>query len=266
MPAIFSRGLPMVAAISSIHESDNHGQALLDEVVQLFTDLLNASGASMPMIRAAMDNALHSVSQKITPTRFTDLGSLLRDCMEVMCTWRRDVELVDSDGEPIALPLESDRLSFESLCLKAHCRRPTLEILGVLLEFGAVSKDANGLIRSETPTFILGRAVAGGRLATDGLLKQLEGFLLCVHRNVRSVAGDGTPKFERACTVTVALELEPVFAQLVRSRGQEFIDSIDEWLERNIRLDSPTGRYIELGAGAYYIDHGERHVRKDTLK
>jgi hypothetical protein len=266
MPASFSRGLPMVAAVSSIHESDNHGQALLDEVVQLFTDLLNASGASMQMIRAAMDSALHSASQNIAPTRFTDLGSLLRDCMEVMCTWRRDIELVDSDGEPIALPLKSDELSFESLCMKAHCRRPTLEILGVLLEFGAVSKDANGLIRSETPTFILGRAVSGGHLATDGLLKQLEGFLLCVHRNVRSVAGDGTPKFERACTVTVAQELESVFAQLVRSRGQDFIDSIDEWLERNIRFDSPSGRYLELGAGAYYIDHGERRGRKGISK
>lgn len=256
----------MIASVSSIHESDSHGQALLDEVVQLFADLLNASGASMPMMRAAMDKALHSTSQNLAPARFTDLGSLLRDCMEVMCTWRRDVDLVDPDGVPIALPLESDKLSFEFLCRKAHCRRPILEILGVLLEFGAVSRDANGLIRSETPTFILGRADSGGRLATDGLLKQLEGFLICVHRNVRSIAGDGISKFERACTVTVALELEPIFAQLVRSRGQEFIDSIDEWLERNTRFDSPSGRYIELGAGAYYIDHGERLGRKNTAK
>jgi hypothetical protein len=248
----------MVAAVSSIYESDNDGQALLDEVVQLFTDLLNASGASMAMIRSAMDTALRCETQNVSPTIFTALGSLLRDCMEVMCTWRRDVELIGSDGEPIALTLESDKLSFESLCRKAHCRRPTREILGVLLEFGAVSKDANGLIRSETPTFILGRAVSGGRLATDGLLKHLEGFLLCVHRNVRSVAGKGTSRFERACTVTVALELEPIFAQLVRSRGQDFIDSIDEWLERNARFDSPSGRYVELGAGAYCINHGER--------
>ena len=54
----------MVAAVSSIHESDNHGQALLNEVVQLFTDLLNASGASIPMIRTAMESALHSSSRE----------------------------------------------------------------------------------------------------------------------------------------------------------------------------------------------------------
>jgi len=238
----------MVAAISSIHESDSHGQALLNEVVQLFTDLLNASGASMPMINTAMERALKNSSESKASTRFMDLGSLLRDCMEVMCRWRRDVELVDSDGDPIALPLNSSKVSFE--------------ILEALLEFGAVSRSADGLIRSETPTFILGRALSGGRLATDGLLKQLEGFLCCIHRNVRSVSGDGEPKFERACTVTVARELEPVFAALVRSRGQEFIDSIDEWLERNTKLESPSGRYVELGAGAYFIDHGPRQIRK----
>lgn len=252
----------MVAGVSSIHESDNHGQALLNEVVQLFTDLLNASGASMPMIRAAMENALCNSTENMVSTRFMDLGSLLRDCMEVMCRWRRDVELVDSNAEPMSLPFKSDKVSFESLCAKAQCRRPTIEILEALLEFGAVSKGADGRIRSETPTFILGRAVSGGRLATDGLLKQLEGFLLCVHRNVRSVSGHGNAKFERACTVTVARELEPIFSVLVRSRGQEFIDSIDEWLERNTRVESPSGQYMELGAGVYYIDHGERTGRK----
>lgn len=252
----------MVAAVSSIHESESHGQALLNEVVQLFTDLLNAGGASIPMIRTAVESALRHSSDSLGSTRFMDLGSLQRDCMEVMCTWRRDAELVDCNGEPVALSLDSDKASFESLCAKAQCRRPTREILEALLEFGAVTKDANGLIRSETPTFILGRADAGGRLATDGLLKQLEGFLLCVHKNVRSVSGDGVPKFERACTVTVARELEPVFALLVRTRGQEFIDSIDEWLERNTKVESPSGRYIELGAGTYYIDHGERQGRK----
>lgn len=256
----------MVAAVSSIHESESHGQSLLNEVVQLFTDLLNASGASMPMIRTAMESALDGSLPHVGSTRFTDLGSLLRDCMEVMCTWRRDVELVDSNGEPIALPMVSRNASFESLCRKANCRRSAVEILEALLEFGAVSRSVNGLIQSETPTFILGRAVSGGRLATDGLLKQLEGFLLCIHRNVRSVSGDGVPKFERACTVTVALELEPIFSQLVRSRGQEYIDSIDEWLERNTRFESPSERYIELGAGAYYIDHGERQGRKTKLK
>ena len=254
----------MVTAISSIHESERCGQLLLNEVVQLFTDLLIASGATIPMIKHAMNFSVESAVETSSSTTFTDLGALLRDCMEVMCTWRRDIELVDSAGEPIPLSRLHGRESFESLCEKANCRNASPEILKALLDFGAVAICDDGRIRSETPTFLLGRAYSGGRLATDGLLKQLEGFLKCVHQNVCSVSGKGKSRFERACTVTVALELEPIFDRLVRNRGQEFIDSIDEWLERNTKIESPSGRYVELGAGAYFVDFGERLERKRT--
>jgi hypothetical protein len=214
------------------------------------------------MIKVAMQSAVQTDSTNSLSTRFTDLGSILRDCMEVMCTWRREIDFVDANGQPSALRFEANKSSFTSLCISARCRQSSAEILNALLEFGAVSIGSDGMIRSETPTFILGKAISGGRLATDGLLKQLEGFLRCVHGNVRSVSGQGTSRFERACTVTVARELEPVFAQLVRQRGQEFIDSIDEWLERNTKYMSPSDNYVELGAGAYYIDHGARERRK----
>ena len=252
----------MVASITSIHESDLHGQLLLTEVIKLFTELLIASGATMHMIRAATTHSLETVASDNASTTFTDLGSLLRDCMEVMCRWRRDAAYVNKNGEPRPLQVNAHSNSFDSLCSTAHCQRPSSEILQALLEFGAVSKRADGLIQSETPTFLLGRADEGGRLATDALLKHLEGFLRSVHRNVTSVSGHGKPRFERACTVTVARELEPIFDRLVRRRGQEFIDSIDEWLERNAKLESPTGQYVELGAGAYFVDFGGQVRRK----
>ena len=171
-------------------------------------------------------------------------------------------DLVDRDGEPKPLPMSSDESSFAALCKKASCRHAPADLLKVLLEFGAVTQDTSGLVRSETPTFLLGRATSGGLIATDGLIKQLEGFLRCVHRNVCSVSGQGKPKFERVCTVTVAMELEPIFDRLVRSRGQEFIDSIDEWLERNTKVQSPSDSYVEFGAGAYLVNLGERSGRK----
>jgi hypothetical protein len=239
----------MAVEITSIHESDNHGQNLLNEVVQLFCDLLITSGASLQMIKSAISLFVERAVENNGTTTFTDLGSLLRDCMEVICMWRRDVELVDQNGEPKPLPVSSARASFEILCNKANCRHPTSQILNALLEFGAVSIDGDGQVRSETPTFLLGRAT-------------LEGFLRCVHQNVCSVSGNGKPKFDRACTVTVALELEPIFDRLVQRRGQEFIDSIDEWLDRNTKVCSPTGRYVELGAGAYFVNFGERPTRK----
>jgi hypothetical protein len=251
----------MSALIPNRVDQVRRGKELLDDVVRLFTDLLLASGANLAMIEDAMSKAITGAQENKSSTTFTELGALLRDCMEVMCAWRRDIALVDNDGEPMPLPQSQGDKSFEALCKKAGCKHPFADILTALLEFGAVSVRPDGKVVSETPTFLLGRSAFGGRLATDGLLKQLEGFLNALHRNVCSVSGNGKPRFERACTVLVAIELEPIFDRLVRSRGQEFIDSIDEWLERSSKHESVSGRYVELGAGAYFVDLGDRSAR-----
>ena len=251
----------MAAVESDLPLADLHGQALLDDVVRLFFDLLIASGASLTMIKLATTRAQarSGETDAITAT-FTELGALQRDCMEVMCTWRRDVDFVSEEGEPMPLPIGGPR-SFAALCGRAFCKHPAEQILLALVDFGAVSLRDDGTIVSETPTFLLGRTTAGGRLATDVLLRHLEGYLRVVHGNVCSVSGHGKQRFERACTVSVAAELEPIFDQLVRHRGQEFIDSIDEWLERNTKYESPSGRYLELGAGAYFVDLGPRAAK-----
>ncbi|MGQ0383525.1 MAG: hypothetical protein ACT4UP_02390 [Gammaproteobacteria bacterium] len=256
-----SRANNMSAANNNGAASDCHGQELLENVFLRFTELLMAAGATVTMIRQASTRALASAVETKSEAVFTNLGTVLRDCMEVMCTWRRQATLVDSQGEPAALELDSGQTSFAGLCSKAGCQHNWQEILKALLDFGAVAHDEDGRVVSRTPTFLLTYASAGGRLATDGLLKQVEGFLWTLHRNVRSVSGQGSARFERACTVSVARELEPVFDRLVRARGQEFVDSIDEWLERNAREQSASGQYVELGAGAYFIDLGPPAAR-----
>jgi len=234
------------------------GQNLLNDVVRLFVDLIAAGGATQPMIEEAVKVATGHPIQELNSTVFMELGNLQRDCMEVMCTWRRDTSLLDENGMPHALSQHSGPRSFNELCRRAGCKHECLQVLKALLDFGAVSIRSDGYIVSETPTFLLGRAATVGRLATDGLLKQLEGYLRVVHRNVCSVRGEQPSRFERACTVSVAVELEPIFDRLVRERGQVFVDSVDEWLERHRRDESPSGKYRELGAGVYFIDLGER--------
>ena len=229
------------------------GKELVNEVVRLFVDLLVSGGTSLDAIRDSTSIALASAGEVNSTITFTELGSIQRDCMEVMCTWRRDTRFIDRNGEPIRLSQDRGDDSFTTLCQRAKCKNDTSTVLKTLLDFGAVSIDFNDRIVSETPTFLLGRAQAGGRLAVDGVLKQLQGFLRAVHRNVCSVTGEKRSRFERSCTVQVAAELEPIFERLVRDRGQIFIDTVDEWLERNAKRESPSTRYLVLGAGAYFI-------------
>lgn len=248
-------------------QTSAHGrpsQELVDGVVRQFVDLLVAGGTSGEMIRTAISKSLANSVDACSIMMLTELGSIQRDCMEVMCTWRRDVNFVDNHGDPLPLEQGIGNESFGMLCKRANCRNEVSVILKTLLDFGAISIGGDSKIVPETPTFLLGQAQGGGRLAVDGVLRQLQGFLQVVHRNVCSVSGEKKSRFERACTVSVAVELEAIFDNLVRTRGQEFVDSIDEWLERNSKRESASRRYLELGVGVYFIDLGERENR--TIK
>lgn len=226
---------------------------LVRTVMDLFIDLLLASGARIETVRAAAEETLSRSNDRRNLIVTSHLGPVLRDCMEVMCAWRRHPEFVDQMGDPLPLPQGQEGASFGALCKMARCKSGATTVLGALVEFGAVEIDKDAKVVSLTPTFLAGKSGAG-RLAVDGVVHQLAGFLQVIHRNVCSVSSSGGSRFERACSVQVAAELEPVFAQLVRTRGQEFIDSIDEWLERNSKYPSPSGRYEEMGAGAYFIN------------
>jgi hypothetical protein len=49
----------------------------------------------------------------------------------------------------------------------------------------------------------------------------------------------------------------PVAERFVRERGQDFIDTVDEWLIRQLSTGGPSdGSGIEIGAGAYFLHLG----------
>jgi len=223
-----------------------------------------ASGTRIEIIRDAADQAMSRQSSGSNLVLKSRLGPVMRDCMEVMCAWRRHPEFVDEAGEPLPLAQGDAGSEFGGLCRKARCRSDATVVLHTLVEFGAVDIDQDAKVVSLTPTFLAGRS-GSGRLVVDGVVHQLAGFLQVIHRNVRSVSGSDSSRFERACSVRVAVELEPIFSQLVRTRGQEFIDAMDEWLERNSRYQSPSGCYEEMGVGAYFINFGDSPARSIIL-
>jgi len=178
--------------------------------------------------------------------------------MEVMCRWRRDSRFLDDQGLPVSLPQSGGEDSFVGLCRAAQVKSDVERLVHTLTEFGAVEIAEDGRITPLTPTFILGRGAAG--VAVDGLLKQIAGFLRVVDHNTE-VESRSLPRFERICTVAIADELLPVFERTVRERGQEFIDGLDEWLERHRSVKSAANSYSEVGAGAYFVDLGKVEIK-----
>src|SRR5688572_11486945 len=98
------------------------GQRPMNDVARWRMDIMAAGGATKPMIDQAVKVATSSPVQDCGSTVFTELGDLQRDCMEVMCTWRRDTSLLDSNGLPLPLSRDSGPNAFSELCTRAGCK------------------------------------------------------------------------------------------------------------------------------------------------
>ena len=247
----------VVGAVST--GSSAGAQELLGAVLAPLFRLLAASGVAIDEIQAAVDSSLDSLRPAPAPvTSPVHLGSQQRDCMEILCLWRRQPEFMTKRGTPASLDFSGFGPTFTSLCERAKVTNSPASLLETLLRFDSVSVDEAGRIEPKTPTFILGASNVSATLAIDGILKQLAGFVRVIEHNVLRVAHGNSSRFERACSVVVAEELVPIAHRVVRERGQEFIDGIDEWLERQREVPSPSGRYVEIGAGAYLLELGSR--------
>ena len=116
-------------------------QELVDDVVRQFVDLLVAGGSSIRAVRTATTKAIANSVEATSAATFTELGEIQRDCMEVMCTWRREIKFTDSQGNPKPLKQSVGTESFATLCARAGCKNAATAVLKTLLDFGAISID-----------------------------------------------------------------------------------------------------------------------------
>lgn len=237
-----------------------HSSASINELAQ---ELLGTLVSIFRMCGLSGNDLLEAAQRAIgeTDTRSTTdvpvyLGGMQRECMEVMCAWRRDKNFLGPDALPASLPFAGGDRSFEALCARANVETDPSELLKTLMDFGAIRQLEDGRFHAETPTFLLGEQKNSRKLALDGVIRQLAGFSRTVEFNTRQALTGKRPRFERSCTVVVPAELLPVFERLVRERGQTFVDVLDEWLERHRGEESISQTYIEIGAGAYFLDLG----------
>lgn len=245
-----------------LSQSDSTVEELLASVLQPLARLFMAGGLTAVQVLDATRAALDTSCDRRPFIAPVSLGSRQRDCMEVMCLWRRHRSFLTERGDPAQLPIRGQTSSFEVLCREARVENSPERVLEALVQFGAVAVSDRGYVHALTPTFLLGTSNSSAYLAVDGILKQLAGFIGVIEHNVLGPTLGHSSRFERACSVTVAEELIPIANRLIRERGQEFIDSVDEWLERHRNVASPKNRYHEIGAGAYMLQTGRKSTEK----
>lgn len=225
---------------------------LLEEVVKI----LRICGQSDLEITEAV-----AISLRKTPppgVNLSDVGESAEfhlECCDLVFRWRHDPDYNDENGAPLELPVHGAKPSFESLALTRGITN--LDRYARYLEaLGAVCITQEGGLKLTSESVL---ACSGNRrpaIAVHTVLSHILDFVSTVRFNLESSARDGHRRFERACIGRVAPSYIPILQRLIEERGQNFIDGLDEWLNRHssTEIDGSDSQLVGVGAYLYVRD------------
>ena len=225
----------------------NSAQVLLRRVFRI----LRGCGISEDELRSMEMIAVKEIEQlpEAQPCRVTARQAIM--CCDVVLKWRRDCRFLDSSGLPAQLAFDGPGSTFDQL---VHASVQTADpklLLETMEELGVVRITDEKRIELISESVVACSGQDGLAIASEFVLEHICGFLGSVEFNVFDKPSRAKGRFERACYATVPKELVPIIQKLVNSRGQDFIDVIDEWLARRSVKSTETSETLLVGAGAY---------------
>ena len=225
----------------------NSARILLRRVFRI----LRGCGISEDELRGMAAEAVNDVSMisDAQPGRVTARQAIM--CCDVVLRWRRDHKFLDANGLPALLARENGARSFAELVrLSASDADPGV-LMATMEELGVVRITDDKRIELISESVVACSGQEGSAIASECVLEHICGFLGSVEYNVFDKPSRAKGRFERACYASVPKELVPILQQLVSSRGQDFVDVIDEWLSRRAVKTASRGDSLLVGAGAY---------------
>jgi hypothetical protein len=225
----------------------NSARVLLRRVFRI----LRGCGISENELRQMAAAAIDEVSNipEAQPSRVTARQAIM--CCDVVLKWRRDCKFLDANGLPAQLAMDTGLLSFSELVRASAPEADPYVLLATMEELGVVRIVDDERIELISESVVACSGQDGLAIASEFVLEHICGFLGSVEFNVFDKPSRAKGRFERACYASVPKELIPVLQQLVNSRGQDFVDVIDEWLARRAVRPSIEQETLLVGAGAY---------------
>ncbi len=225
----------------------NSARILLRRVFRI----LRGCGISEEKLREMAAEAVNEVARipDTQPGRVTARQAIM--CCDVVLRWRRDCKFLDQNGMPAPLTREVGPQSFSELVQLCAPDEDSRELLNTMEELGVVRTTEDKSIELVSESVVACSGQEGSAIASECVLEHICGFLGSVEFNVFDKPSRAKGRFERACYASVPKELVPILQQLVGTRGQDFVDVIDEWLSRRSVKCSTKSESVLVGAGAY---------------
>lgn len=205
-------------------------------------DILRAQGKPLSFSRISTITGLHRHvvsdivnSEMAGPVGETSDKDYRRNRLaRVLTGWYESPAYTDSDGRPVALPIDGPPPSFASLVRAFSGDIYPKIILGELLEVGAVKVLKNGTVRAVTRRYTSGGAEPS---AIEHLGDTAGDVIETLEHNLEAPAP--ARRFEDS-VVSIRLDRAalPLFRRLLRERGSAFLEDIQGWVSEHEKADS----------------------------
>ncbi|MES1925693.1 DUF6502 family protein [Salinisphaera sp. T31B1] len=170
----------------------------------------------------------------------------------VLSGWHRDPDFTNDRGEPCHLSLDDEAAGFPALVKRYSGDIPASAILEELERVAAVARGTHNTLsvtqRAYVPAGSDPQSLRMLGSASHDLLSTLE-------HNLARTDGD-RPYFQRTVFNTrVDPRVLPVFHRLVATQGQQFLETLDDWLEHHEASDVEANPpVVRTGVGIYYFE------------
>jgi hypothetical protein len=227
----------------------------LDHLVSRFFRILRACGVPETELAESLKKAQLAKPDIGAAREINAPAELHLASTDLVFCWRRSAPFIDPRGQPKKLRLSGSDDSFDELVRRTAPQFDASTLLSYLEELGAVRRDDGGLAELSSSSVLACSAGPLKIISTLTVLAHIQAFLSSVEYNLLDRCDPRSPRFERACYGKIPARLVPILERLIEVRGQNFIDSVDEWLARHAS-DGDEGQVVWLaGAGAYVFAH-----------
>lgn len=223
--------------------------------------IMRGCGISASQLAAVSEQALSELQAlpDVPISKITVQQTLA--CCDVVLKWRRDCRFLNDQGQPLALIIQGSSPSFYELIALTARESDPRELLEIMLQLGVVRAVGSSTVELISSSVVTCAGKEDSTIASESVLEHICGFLGSVEYNVFEKPSRAKGKFERACYAWVPRKYVPILEQLVNSRGQDFVDVIDEWLSRRSVALEEAEESVLVGAGAYIFVRDCREER-----
>ena len=179
----------------------------------------------------------------------------------VLSGWYRDPEFCGDDGAPRVLPMDGDDNSFAQLVKRYSGDMPPRAMLEELKRVGAITPLDDGRVQVNSRSYV--------PHADDPEVIRLFGDSVSDLINTWShnlEAQNGDKWLQRHVrSPRVSRRAIPLFKRLAKDNGQQFLETLEDWLLSHEPAHSSDGKddKTEVGVGIYFFDRSETR-RGDT--